>query len=188
MTDAEKPQDPSEDPSEEPNRSEPPHLPAEAVPPDAEPPAEDWEQSEELSWAEISAQEMIAYGVTVRRIERLIGIVGAVCALAVVWPLGWPLAVGVVLGTVLGWINFRWLAASVNAIGERIVKVKSAERGAAVVARGVGRIFLIALAAYVIFTCSVRGLVGFLAGLAMPVVALMCEAVYEFVAGNRRSS
>jgi hypothetical protein len=56
------------------------------------------------------------------------------------------------------------------------------------VARGVGRILLIGLFAYVIFTCSVHGLMGFLAGLAMPVIAMMCEAVYEFVAINRRSS
>jgi hypothetical protein len=108
--------------------------------------------------------------------------------LAAVWPLGWAVAAGMLLGTALGWINFRWLAASVNAIGERIVKVKSQERGAAVVARGVGRIFLIALFAYGIFACSVRGLMGFLAGLAMPVIAMMCEAVYEFVASIRRSS
>ena len=92
------------------------------------------------------------------------------------------------MGTVLAGINFRWLAASVNAIGERIVEGRSRERGAAVLARGVGRIFLIALVAYVIFTCSLRGLIGFLAGLTMPVVAIMCEAVYEFVASNRRSS
>jgi hypothetical protein len=131
---------------------------------------------------------MAVYGATIRRVEFLIGVVGAVAAAAVVWPLGWPVAVGVVFGTLLGWINFRWLAASVNAIGERIVKVKSRERGAAVVARGVGRIFLIALSAYVIFTWSVRGLLGFLAGLAMPVIALMCEAVYEFIASNRRLS
>jgi len=184
MTDTENPGGPPD----EQDSSAPPELSAEALPPGAEPPPENWEESPELDWAEISAQELADYAVTVRRIERLIGIVGLLCALAVVWPLGWPLAVGVLLGTLLGWINFRWLAASVNAIGERIVKVKSEERGAAVVARGVGRIFLIALAAYVIFTCSVRGLVGFLAGLAMPVVALMCEAVYEFGAGNRRSS
>jgi hypothetical protein len=106
----------------------------------------------------------------------------------VLWPLGWPLAVGVLVGTALGWINFRWLAASVNAIGERIVRAKSPERGAAVVARGVGRIVLIALVAYVIFNWSVRGLVGYLVGLAMPVIALMCEAVYEFFAGYRRLS
>src|ERR1700687_3052410 len=149
---------------------------------------EDWPESPELGWAETSAQEMAACRATLRRIERMIGIAGAVCALAAVWPLGWAVAAGMLLGTALGWINFRWLAASVNAIGERIVKVKSRERGAAIVARGVGRIFLIALFGYVIFTYSVRGLAGFLAGLAMPVIALMCEAAYELVANYRRSS
>jgi hypothetical protein len=149
--------------------------------------AEDWPESEELGQAEVSAQEMAAYGVTVRRIEWMIGVVGLVCAAAVAWPLGWALAAGMAVGTALGWINFRWLAASVNAIGERIVKVKSQERGAVVVARGVGRIFLMALFAYGIFTYSLRGLIVFLAGLAMPVIALMCEAVYELVANNRRS-
>jgi hypothetical protein len=145
-------------------------------------------ESTELDWASISAREMVGYATTVRRIEFLIAVAGVVCATVVAWPLGWPLAVGVLIGTALGWINFRWLARSVNAIGERIVKVKSNEMGASVVARGVGRIFLIAVFAYGIFTCSVRGLVGFLVGLAMPVIALMCEAVYEFVASNRRPS
>lgn len=154
----------------------------------SEPLPEDWPDSAELGAAEISIHEMATYQSTVRRVEQMIGIAGVVCALAVAWPLGWPLAVGVLVGTALGWMNFRWLAASVNAIGERIVRVKSQERAAAVVARGVGRIVLIALVAYVIFTYSLHGLVGYLVGLAMPVIAFMCEAVYEFVAGYRRSS
>jgi hypothetical protein len=128
------------------------------------------------------------YGATLRRVEWMTAAAGVVCAALVAWLLGWAPAAGILLGTVLGWINFRWLAASVNAIGERIVKGKSEERGAKVVARGMGRIFLIAVFAYVIFRYSVRGLVGFLAGLAMPVIAMMCEAVYEFVASNRRTS
>jgi hypothetical protein len=94
----------------------------------------------------------------------------------------------VLLGALLGWINFRWLAASVNAVGERIAQVHSREHGVGVVIRGTGRIFLIALVAYVIFKCSVRGLVGFTAGLAMPVLVLMGQAAYEFIAGSRRAS
>ena len=133
-------------------------------------------------------EEMAAYAETLRRVERITGVAGVACALAAIWPFGWALAGGVAFGSFMGWLNFRWLAASVNAIGERIVNIQNKERGAYVVVRGVGRIFLIALVAYGIFSCSVRGLVGFLAGLAMPVIALMCEAVYEFVAGNRRSS
>jgi hypothetical protein len=149
---------------------------------------EDWQDSEELGSPEITPQEMAVYHSTLRRVERWIGMAGVLCAVAVVWPLGWAVAVGVLLGTILGWINFRWLSATVHQIGERIVKAKSQERGVTVVVRGVGRVFLIVLFGYVIFTYSVRGLEGFLAGLAMPVVALMCEAVYEFIAGSRRLS
>ena len=96
-------------------------------------------------------------------LEWMICGAGAVCAPAVIWPLGWAVAAGMLVGTALGWFNFRWLAASVNAIGDRIVKVKSQERGAAVVARGVGRIVLIVLVAYVIFAYS-RAWLGGLSG------------------------
>ncbi|MDR3764246.1 MAG: ATP synthase subunit I [Acidobacteriota bacterium] len=132
------------------------------------------------------AAEMAAYERTLRRVQRGTLWLGAAGTLASLW-LSWPVAVGVLLGAVFGLVNFRWLAASVNAIGERIVNQHSSERGAAAVVRGVARIFLMALVAYGIFSCSVRSLVGYLAGLAMPVFALMCEAAYEFVAGNRRT-
>jgi hypothetical protein len=131
---------------------------------------------------------MAAYAATLGRVERVTLIAGVVCAAVAAGLFVWVAALCVLLGALLGWLNFRWLAASVNAVGERIAKVQSRERGAGVVIRGMGRIFLIALVAYVIFRCSVRGLVGLLAGLAMPVVALMCEAAYELIAGNRRSS
>jgi ATP synthase I subunit len=141
----------------------------------------------ELSPAE-AASEAALCSQTLRRIERMILVAGMASAAAALWPLGGAVAVGLLLGSALGWINFRWLAASVNAIADRIVKAQSRERGAVIVARGVGRIGLIALFAYGIFECSVRGLMGFLAGLAMPVVAMMCEAAYEFVVSIRRPS
>jgi hypothetical protein len=175
-----------------------PHSPKEGgcgPPEDGGPPVADglpgdeaWEDSAELASSEASAQEMATYEAMVRRVERMIVVAGAVVAASVAWPLGGIVAACLLLGTALAWINFRWLAASVNAIGERIVEHKSGERGESIVARGVGRIFLIALFAYVIFRWSERGLVGFLAGLTMPVIAMMCEAVYEFAASNRRPS
>ena len=161
------------------------------------PPSDELDESEdpefaapdhvELSPAE-AARESALCGQTLARIERMILVAGVASAAASLWPLGWQVAAGVVLGTALGWINFRWLAASVNAIADRIVRAQSRERGAVIVARGVGRVGLIALFAYGIFECSVRGLMGFLAGLAMPVVAMMCEAAYEFVVSIRRPS
>lgn len=145
----------------------------------------------ELSPAE-AARETALCRQTLRRIERMIAVAGVVCAAVALRPLGRAVAAGVLLGAALGWLNFRWLAASVNAIGERIVQARSLERRApgsgAIVARGVGRIALIVLFAYGIFECSVRGLIGFLAGLAMPVLAMTCEAAYEFVANIRRPS
>ena len=137
MTDAEKPENTPEGSPEEVSQ--------------AEPGPEDWPESSELGRAEISPQELGAYGETIRKLEWMIGGAGVVCAAAVIWPMGWAVAVGVLLGTVMGWLNFRWLAASVNAIGERIVNVKSHERGASVVIRGVGRIFLIVLVAMLSF-------------------------------------
>lgn len=178
--------------SEKPEASPPDSHPAEAEAARGDAPLElapeDWAESPELGWAETSEQEMLVCHETLRRIGRMIVVSGAVCSLAAIWPLGWDVAAGMLVGTALGWINFRWLAASVNAIGDRIVKAESQELGAAVMARGVGRIALIALVACVIFAYSVRGLMGFLAGLAMPVIAMMCEAVYEFVASSRRPS
>jgi len=133
-------------------------------------------------------QEALLCSATLRRIERMIVIIGLACTLVGLARLGFAVAGGVLVGALLSWINFRWLAASVNAIGERVVKAQSSERGAAVVARGVGRIGLIALFAYGIFECSLRALMGFLAGLAMPIAAMMCEAAYEFVVSIRRPS
>jgi len=151
----------------------------------------------ELS-ADQAAQEAVLARATLRRVERLILISGAVCAAAAAWPLGGAVAVGVLLGTLFSWVNFRWLAASVHAIGERIAAEQNqpgggedaarsgAAGGASVVLHGGGRIVLIALVAYGIFTCSSHALMGYMAGLAMPVVAMMCEAVYEFTAASRR--
>jgi len=156
------------------------------------PSPENWPDSPELASAEPNPAEMAQYDAMLARVEKGILIAGAICSVAVLWPwtpfTGWPVAAGLALGTVMAWLNFRWLAQSVNAIGERIVYAGSRERGRAAVVRGIGRIFLIAIVAYGIFSCSVRGLVGFLAGLAMPVLALMCEAAYELFAARRRSS
>ena len=80
------------------------------------------------------------------------------------------------------------LGAPLKAQSEERETVSRAPSGATIVARGVGRIGLIVLVAYGIFECSVRGLMGFLAGLAMPVIAMMCEAAYEFVVSIRRPS
>ena len=167
-------------------RIEAPDAAADESAPEALAP-EDWMESPELGWAAPGPAEMADYEGLMRRVGRGILLLGAIGSLAALWRLGWPLAAGWAVGTLVAWLNFRWLAQSVEAIGERIVHAGSREKGRAAVVRGIGRIFLIAIVAYGIFSCSVRSLVGFLAGLAMPVLALMCEAAYEVLAARRRS-
>jgi hypothetical protein len=147
-----------------------------------------WPKPEPQNWDDISTNELGAYPDTIRRVERITLAAGFLCTVAAFPTFGWLPAAGVLLGTLMGWLNFRWLASSVKAIGERVAQVKPSDSAFVAVIRGVSRGVLILIVGCVILTCSVRALVGYLAGLAMPVVALMCEAVYEFVAVNRRSS
>lgn len=170
------------EPPEEGSRSNPEIEPVVELAP------EDWQESPGLAKPEVNAREMAEFARTVRRIERMIAVAGLICAAAAAWALGWQPAVGVLAGTLVGVVNFRWLAATVDAVGARVVNAGSRERGGAVVVRGMGRIFLMALAVYGMFRWSVPGLVGFMAGLAVPVLAMMCEAAYELVAGIRRTS
>jgi uncharacterized Tic20 family protein len=165
--------------------SEVPESESEELSPDGWPP---WPELEAQNWDEVSSNEMGTYRDTTRRVERVTVAAGLLCSVAALASLGWLPAAGVLLGTLMGWLNFRWLSASVKAIGERVVNVKPTDSTIFAVARGVFRGILILTVGCAILTCSVRALVGYLAGLAMPVVALMCEAVYEFVAVNRRSS
>ncbi|HET9181275.1 MAG TPA: ATP synthase subunit I [Candidatus Angelobacter sp.] len=81
-------------------------------------------------------------------------------------------------GALIAILNFYWLALTVRAFGTR-AEASSGRRGrVGVVARFILRYLLIALAAYVIFDSS-DSLYGLFAGLSLPVVAIMMEAVLE---------
>ncbi|MGA2257717.1 MAG: ATP synthase subunit I [Thermoguttaceae bacterium] len=112
----------------------------------------------------------------IRRFTVALGIVATVAAACVG---SRALAVGVAAGSVLGYLNFRWLTASVEALGERIAERQMRESAATVMARFLLRYVLVAVVGYVIFKRSKVSLVGALAGFCLPVAATLCEAVYE---------
>ena len=99
---------------------------------------------------------------------------------------GTAAATGALLGAVLSWHNFRWLAKTINALGERITTGQSRERGGLIVLRFTARILLLGVGAYAIFKYSRGSLYGYLAGLCVPVPALFYEAAYELYASYRR--
>lgn len=126
------------------------------------------------------------YSGAVLRIQRLILLLGILLTIALTAKWRTYGALGAALGTALAYYNFSALVRSVEGIGDRIVNSGSGERGSVLIARFVGRIFLIALAGYAIFNLSVRGLYALLAGLCVPVAAMLCEAAYETFAAFRR--
>jgi hypothetical protein len=128
----------------------------------------------------------VFYSGAVARIGRLILWLAVPAALAIGLWLGWPAAVGAALGALAGYESFVSLARAVNGLGERITVAGSRESGKRIVARFLGRYFLVGLVAYVIFTVSRIALYGFIAGLCLPVLSMMCEAGYELTMALRR--
>jgi len=126
------------------------------------------------------------YSGAIRRILRIL----AVLAIALIAPLWLAYGLAPVLGFAAGagasWLNFHSLASGVEGLADRIVNAQSRERGSIVVARFLLRYLLVGVVAYAIFKGSYYAFRGFLAGICLPVAAMLSEAVYEAYAAFRR--
>jgi len=123
-----------------------------------------------------------AYG----RILRVMQVLGVVLTLAALIRFGSEIAAGFAIGCVLAVVNFSWLKRMVSALADRVTDTGGRPGGAAVVMRFLLRYLLVAAAAYVIFKISLASLYGLLAGLFLPVAAIMVEAVFELYVALRR--
>ena len=124
-------------------------------------------------------------GAYARIIRFMIGL-GIVATLAVLVRFGIALAAGFVIGCAIGFLNFHWLKRVVNVLADRATATGERQSSTGVVARFMLRYFLIALAAYAILKISRDSLYGLLAGLFLPVGAILMEAGYELYAALRR--
>jgi len=95
---------------------------------------------------------------------------------------GWRTALGCALGCVIACVSFFWLKRAISGFADRATGIATTASGQGVVARFFSRYFLMALGAYAILTVSPASLNGLLAGLFLPVAAILCEAVYELYA------
>ena len=123
-----------------------------------------------------------AYG----RIVRFMLALGVVATVAVLARFGVIIAAGFVVGCAIAFVNFYWLKRMVSALADRATASGERQSSKGVVLRFLLRYFLIALGAYAIFKISRDGLYGLLAGLFLPVGAILMEAVYELYAALRR--
>jgi hypothetical protein len=101
---------------------------------------------------------------------------------------GWRIALGFACGCAIAYLNFRWLERVVSAIADRATQTGRAQSGAGVVFRFLLRYFLMAVAAYAIFSVSPASLNGLFAGLFLPVAGIACEAAYEVYAAVVRGA
>jgi len=120
------------------------------------------------------------------RIIRFMLALGIVVTIAVLMRFGLAVAAGFVVGCAIALMNFHWLKRVVGALAERATATGERQSSKGVVLRFLLRYFLIALSAYAIFKISRGSLYGLLAGLFLPVGAILMEAIYELYAALRR--
>ena len=120
------------------------------------------------------------------RIVRFMVVLGIVAAVAILVGFGVAVAAGFVVGCVIAFVIFHWLKRVISAFADRATATGERQSSSGVVLRFLLRYFLIALAAYAIFRISRDSLYGLLAGLFLPVGAILMEAGYELYAAVRR--
>ena len=119
------------------------------------------------------------YSRALRRIRRCMIALALIFGLAAWLQFGWRVALGFFCGCAIAYLNFHWLDRVVTALADRATQTGRKQSSSGVVFRFLARYFLMAAAAYVILTVSRASLYGLLAGLFLPIGAIVCEAAYE---------
>ena len=124
------------------------------------------------------ASEVFYSGALVRIARMMIAL--SVIAAAGIWlRFGWRIAAGFAAGAAIAYINFHWLKRAVIGLADRITQTPNTQRRSRVVLRFFIRYVLACLAAYWLYRFAPETLIAFLAGLFLPVAAILCEAAFE---------
>jgi len=126
------------------------------------------------------------YSGAYERIIRFMLLLGIGATVAVLVRFGMAVAAGFLAGCAIAFLNFHWLKRVVSALADRATASGERQSSQGVVLRFLLRYFLIGLAAYAIFRISRNSLYGLLAGLFLPVGAILMEAIYELYAALRQ--
>ena len=146
------------------------------------PASPDFESDDPLPSAEADA----LYSNALPRIRNFMLVLGPIFTVATRWRFGrWP-AAGFLLGCAISYLNFHWLKSGVDVLADRVTSSGKPLSGKGIVAKFLLRYALLAAAAYAILTSFPASLRGLLAGLFLPVAAIICEAGYELYAGTKR--
>ena len=122
----------------------------------------------------------------ITRIPRFMAALALIVTAAAALRFGWRITLGFACGCGIAYLNFRWLEKVVAALADRATGAGHPPANSGVVFRFLFRYFLMATAAYVIFSVSPASLYGLFAGLFLPVAGIACEAAYELYAALAR--
>jgi hypothetical protein len=119
------------------------------------------------------------YSGALDRICQFMFVIGPLAVALALWKFGILCGIGLALGCGIAFVNFYWLKRAISGFADRASGAPTSQSGSGIVARFMLRYTLIGVAAYAILMVSPGSLNGLLAGLFLPVVAIICEAAYE---------
>jgi ATP synthase I chain len=119
------------------------------------------------------------YSGALTRIPRFMVAVAGILSGAGWLRFGWRIALGFGCGCAIAYLNFHWLERVVSALADRATQTPYKQSSSGIVFRFLVRYFLMAAAAYAIFSVSPASVYGLFAGLFLPVGGIACEAIYE---------
>jgi hypothetical protein len=119
------------------------------------------------------------YSGALTRIPRFMIALAVILSAAAWLHFGWRSALGFACGCAIAYLNFHWLERVVSALADRATQTAYKQSSGGIVFRFLVRYFLMAAAAYAIFSVSPASLYGLFAGLFLPVGGIACEAAYE---------
>jgi len=117
-----------------------------------------------------------------RRILRTAIVLSIVATIAATVFAGWRSGLGLASGSLLAYLNFVWLHYGSELMVKRALSPD--ESGASkfkLMLAFVGRYIFVIAIAYVILKSYPSMLISFTVGLAVPIIAAMCEGMYEAV-------
>ena len=135
---------------------------------------------------QIEAEQRAAeafYSGAMERIQRFMITLALLLSAGCWYRFGRWSALGFLLGCAIAYLNFQWLKSGVAHLADRATNSGKGQSGKGIVARFLLRYVLLGAAAYVILTSFPASLRGLLAGLFLPVAAILCEAGFELYRG-----
>jgi ATP synthase I chain len=143
-------------------------------------------KAENIEDAGAAAKAEVFYSGAIERIRRVMAVLAVVLALAAWLKFGVRPALGFACGCGIAYLNFYWLKRVISALADRATGTATPQSSQGIVVRFLLRYVLMAAAAYAILTVFPKSLNGLLAGLFLPVAAIIVEAGYEvYVAAKR---